>query len=218
MTRFECWLPFVLLQPGVQYFAEEQRHLGVPPLYLTQLQYAQYCYDATWTLAYALNQTIYGNVCIFVIMKRTTHTSCVTQHVKMGYKSYNELIEHVFVKIISLFMSLFWRHWVYTLGYKIYIIFLPQVRCSHRYAPPFHLPRFNSLLVPTACVFVDTCVHVRMCVDVCNLRWLLTVTVRFSVLFHCRTWAEIRSECQGAECSGSQQQWHIPPRTFLLQQ
>ena len=50
-------------QTGGQYFAEEQSHLGVPPLYLKQVEYAQYCYDATWTLAYALNQTINGNKC-----------------------------------------------------------------------------------------------------------------------------------------------------------
>ena len=53
---------FVLLQTGGQYFDEEQRHLGVLPLNLTQLEYPQYCYDATWTLAYALNQTINGNI------------------------------------------------------------------------------------------------------------------------------------------------------------
>ena len=49
-----------LLQTGGQYFEEEGSHLGVPPLYLSQVEYAQYCYDATWTLAYALNQTING--------------------------------------------------------------------------------------------------------------------------------------------------------------
>ena len=51
-----------LLQTGGQYFDEEQNHLGVPPLHLKQLNYSQYCYDATWTLAYALNQTINGNM------------------------------------------------------------------------------------------------------------------------------------------------------------
>ena len=56
----------VLLQTGGQYFAEEQSHLGVPPLYLNPVEYAQYCYDATWTLAYALNQTINGIVCACV--------------------------------------------------------------------------------------------------------------------------------------------------------
>jgi len=57
------WILFAivcLLQTGGQYFEEEGSHLGVPPLYLSQLEYAQYCYDATWTLAYALNQTING--------------------------------------------------------------------------------------------------------------------------------------------------------------
>ena len=56
-------LIIVSLQTGGQYFDEEKLHLGVPPLNLTQLEYAQYCYDATWTLAYALNQTINGNEC-----------------------------------------------------------------------------------------------------------------------------------------------------------
>ena len=58
---------FSLLQTGGQYFDEEQQHLGVPPLHLKQLNYSQYCYDATWTLAYALNQTIVGNmwVCMY---------------------------------------------------------------------------------------------------------------------------------------------------------
>jgi hypothetical protein len=29
-----------------------------PPLNITYLEYSQYCYDATWTLAYALNKTL----------------------------------------------------------------------------------------------------------------------------------------------------------------
>ena len=55
-------MSFWLLQTGGQYLDEEQSYLGVPPLYLKQFNYSQYCYDATWTLAYALNQTINGNV------------------------------------------------------------------------------------------------------------------------------------------------------------
>ena len=39
----------------------EAARLGVPPLYLTFVEYAQFCYDATWTLVYALNNTIEGN-------------------------------------------------------------------------------------------------------------------------------------------------------------
>ena len=53
---------FVLLQTGGQLLVEEKSHLGVSPLYLEQLDFAQYCYDATWTLVYALNQTINGNM------------------------------------------------------------------------------------------------------------------------------------------------------------
>ena len=59
-----CLVSFCFLQTGGQYYDEEQRHLGVPPLYLQQFNHSQYCYDATWTLAYALNQTINGNVSI----------------------------------------------------------------------------------------------------------------------------------------------------------
>ena len=42
---------------------EEEKHLNEEPFNLTRLEYAQYCYDATWTLAYALNQTIKGLIC-----------------------------------------------------------------------------------------------------------------------------------------------------------
>lgn len=41
---------------------EEESHLGEEPFNLTKLEYAQYCYDATWTLAYALDRTIKGIV------------------------------------------------------------------------------------------------------------------------------------------------------------
>ena len=46
------------LQTHREYLAEQQLFLGQPPLNLTLLEYSQYCYDATWTLAYALNSTI----------------------------------------------------------------------------------------------------------------------------------------------------------------
>ena len=62
LITVKCCLCF--LQTGRQYYEEEQSHLGVPPLYLEQFNYSQFCYDATWTLAYALNQTINGNVSI----------------------------------------------------------------------------------------------------------------------------------------------------------
>ena len=62
-----CLVSLILLQTGGQYLAEEQSHLGVPPLYLELNEYSQYCYDATWSLAYALNETINGNcVCVCV--------------------------------------------------------------------------------------------------------------------------------------------------------
>ena len=62
LSSYTALCLFDLLQTGSQYYDEEQLHLGVPPLYLEQFNYSQYCYDATWTLAYALNQTINGNV------------------------------------------------------------------------------------------------------------------------------------------------------------
>ena len=50
------------LQTGLEFLDREQGHLGVPPLYLKQLQppVASYCYDATWSLARALNLTMQG--------------------------------------------------------------------------------------------------------------------------------------------------------------
>lgn len=49
-----------VLQTGGQFLEEEKQFLGVQPLNLTLLEYSQYCYDATWTLAYALNKTLNG--------------------------------------------------------------------------------------------------------------------------------------------------------------
>ena len=57
----------VLFQTGGEYLDEEQSHLGVPPLYIEQSEYAQHCYDATWTLAYALDQTINGTLCVWCV-------------------------------------------------------------------------------------------------------------------------------------------------------
>lgn len=47
-------------QTGAEYFEEEIEHLNREPFNLTNIEYAQYCYDATWTLAYALEHTIKG--------------------------------------------------------------------------------------------------------------------------------------------------------------
>ena len=38
----------------------ERGHLGIAPYYFNQSLYAQYCFDAALTLAYALNQTMAG--------------------------------------------------------------------------------------------------------------------------------------------------------------
>ena len=38
----------------------ERGHLGIAPYYFNQSLYAQYCFDAVLTLAYALNQTLAG--------------------------------------------------------------------------------------------------------------------------------------------------------------
>ena len=47
-------------QTGAEYFEEEEEHLNREPFNLTNIEYAQYCYDATWTLAYAFDHTIKG--------------------------------------------------------------------------------------------------------------------------------------------------------------
>ena len=53
---------FIAYQTGAEYFEEEEKHLHQEPFNLTKLEYAQYCYDATWTLAYALDRTMRGLV------------------------------------------------------------------------------------------------------------------------------------------------------------
>ena len=50
------------IKTGAEYFQEEEKHLHQEPFNLTKLEYAQYCYDATWTLAYALDRTIRGTL------------------------------------------------------------------------------------------------------------------------------------------------------------
>ncbi len=54
ISMFFC----VFFQTGGEFLAREQKFLGQPPLNLTFLEYSQYCYDATWMLAYALNNTL----------------------------------------------------------------------------------------------------------------------------------------------------------------
>ena len=52
-------LPFYVFQTGGEFLAAEQKFLGLPPLNITFFPtYSQYCHDATWTLAYALNKTL----------------------------------------------------------------------------------------------------------------------------------------------------------------
>ena len=42
---------------------KEQTLIGQPPLNITSFPvYSQYCHDATWTLAYALNKTLYSKL------------------------------------------------------------------------------------------------------------------------------------------------------------
>ena len=50
----------ISFQTGAEYLSEEKSHLNTEPFHLIQTEYAQYCYDATWTLAYALHHTIEG--------------------------------------------------------------------------------------------------------------------------------------------------------------
>lgn len=54
-------LVIFFVQTGGEFLAEERKFLGQPPLNLTYIEYSQYCYDATWTLAYALNKTLKSN-------------------------------------------------------------------------------------------------------------------------------------------------------------
>ena len=46
-------------QTGFQFKNEEAVKLQGPPKY-DKIQFSPYCYDATWTLAYALNETLQG--------------------------------------------------------------------------------------------------------------------------------------------------------------
>jgi hypothetical protein len=46
------------IQTGDEYLNQEDTFLGKPPLNLSYDAYSQYCHDATWTLAYALNKTL----------------------------------------------------------------------------------------------------------------------------------------------------------------
>ena len=50
-------------------------HLNQEPFKLTRLEYAQYCYDATWTLAYALNKTIKRTRAIEDVSSLRTYTN-----------------------------------------------------------------------------------------------------------------------------------------------
>lgn len=53
---------FAAFQTGAEYLSKEKGQLGVAPHYFSRSLYAQYCFDAMLTLAYALNQTLAGNV------------------------------------------------------------------------------------------------------------------------------------------------------------
>ena len=50
------------MQTGTEYLLKERAHLGIVPHYFSRSLYAQYCFDAVLTLAYALNQTLIGNL------------------------------------------------------------------------------------------------------------------------------------------------------------
>ena len=47
------------LQTGSEFKAEEDLRIQGPPEY-NRVQFSPYCYDAVWTLAYALNETLQG--------------------------------------------------------------------------------------------------------------------------------------------------------------
>ena len=48
------------LQNGMQFLAEYNRYLTMSRFNVTSDVYSQQCYDATWALAYALNDTLTG--------------------------------------------------------------------------------------------------------------------------------------------------------------
>ena len=50
----------LLLQNGTQFQAEYKNYLTRSRLNVTSNNYSQQCYDATWALAYALNDTLTG--------------------------------------------------------------------------------------------------------------------------------------------------------------
>ena len=60
-------------QTGAEYFEEEKEHLDREPFNLTKIEYAQYCYDATWTLAYALDHTIKGLIQLSLVCNYSVH-------------------------------------------------------------------------------------------------------------------------------------------------
>lgn len=43
-------------------------HVGQPPLYLGFIEGSSFCYDATWTLAKALNRTMSGKCILYYYM------------------------------------------------------------------------------------------------------------------------------------------------------
>jgi hypothetical protein len=57
------------MQTKMEFLNEYSRRLGVSPLYLSNDEYSQYCYDATWSLIKAINRTIEGRcvLSIFII-------------------------------------------------------------------------------------------------------------------------------------------------------
>ncbi len=51
---------YLCMQTGSEYLSSEASHINTPPLELLVSDYAPYCYDATWTLLYALQATLAG--------------------------------------------------------------------------------------------------------------------------------------------------------------
>ena len=52
----------MILQTGGEFLDEEKKFLNQPPLNLSKSDFSEYCYDATWTLAYAINKTVSGKM------------------------------------------------------------------------------------------------------------------------------------------------------------
>ena len=84
------------LQSGPEYVMKEREQLGVSPHNFTWSPYAQYCFDATLTLAYALNQTITGT-CICKKLRDRFASVYIALNIRTAHIQY---ITNIDIKIV----------------------------------------------------------------------------------------------------------------------